>query len=166
MPNRFFAYLLLASAQASIAVNVVIGKYLIDEGMPTFLFLGTRFLISSVFLSFLMMFNSKVLTGYHPTGKLQSIDWWFLLAQAFTGGFLFNYFFYWGVEYTTATSAGIISSSLPAILAIFAYYFLGEKLSYRKILAIFLPCRGFWLFLWIIQIYEQLAGVHLAICSY
>jgi len=137
-----WAYLLLASAQASIAINVVIGKYLIDEEMPTFLFLGVRFLISSLCLSFLMLFRPGVTSLQHPSGKLHVIDWGFLLAQAFTGGFLFNYFFYWGIEYTTATSAGIISSTLPALVAIFAYLFLGEILNYRKIVAIFFAMLG------------------------
>lgn len=142
MQHRFIAYLLLASAQASIAINVVIGKYLIDNDMPTFVFLGVRFFISSLCLSFLMIFKPMVASRSHPSGKLQAMDWLFLFALALTGGFLFNYFFYWGIEYTTATSAGIISSSLPALLAIFAYWFLGERLQFRKILAILFAMLG------------------------
>lgn len=140
--QHYGAYLLLASAQASIAINVVIGKYLIENEMPTFLFLGVRFLISSIVLSFLMFFKRGVTSATHPTGKLHVIDWGFLLAQAFTGGFLFNYFFYWGIEYTTATSAGIISSTLPALLAIFACLFLGEFLNFRRIVAIVFAILG------------------------
>jgi drug/metabolite transporter (DMT)-like permease len=140
--QRLFAYLLLASAQAGVAINVVIGKYLIDNEMPMFLFLGARFLVSSVCLSVLMLFRPRIASLAHPTGKLHTMDWGFLLAQAFTGGFLFNYFFYWGIEYTTATSAGIISSSLPALLALFAYWFLGETLQFRKILAIVFAMLG------------------------
>lgn len=140
--QRLFAYSLLASAQAGVAINVVIGKYLIDNEMPMFLFLGVRFLVSSVCLSILMLFRPRIASLAHPTGKLHAIDWGFLLAQAFTGGFLFNYFFYWGIEFTTATSAGIISSSLPALLALFAYWFLGEALHFQKILAIVFAMLG------------------------
>ena len=125
-----------------IAANVVIGKFLIEYDMPTFMFLGFRFLVSSLCLSLLFLFNPKVISNSHPTSKLEFYDWRFLWAQAFTGGFLFNYLFFWGVEYTTAISAGIISSTLPAIIAIFAYLFLGEKINPRMWIAIFLATLG------------------------
>ena len=137
------AYLLLAFAQATIAINVVVGKIVIEHDMPIFLFLGIRFLLSSILLSAMMMIGKRtVLASTHPTGKLQKKDWLFLTGQAVTGGFLFNYLFFWGMESTTATSAGIISSTLPAFLAISAYIFLGEKFTTHKIVGILLAIAG------------------------
>lgn len=139
----WYAYALLAMAQAAIAVNVVVGKFVIEADMPIFLFLGIRFLISSVLLSVMLLVGrTRILALTHPTGKLEKRDWGFLLAQAMTGGFLFNYLFFWGMESTTATSAGIISSTLPAFLAVSAYFLLNEKLSRFKLLGIVLAILG------------------------
>lgn len=137
------AYLLLAFAQATIAVNVVVGKFVIEQEVPLFVFLCIRFLLSSLILTVMMFFEKmQILAPTHPTGKLEKKDWVFLLGQAVTGGFLFNYLFFWGIEFTTATSAGIISSTLPACLAFFAYLFLGEKFTIYKIAGILLAIVG------------------------
>jgi len=137
------AYLMLALAQAAIAVNVVVGKFVIEQEMPIFLFLGIRFLMSSILLTVMMpICKTTLLAPTHPTGKLDSKDWGYLLGQAVTGGFLFNYLFFWGIESTTATSAGIISSTLPAFLAICAYVLLGEKFTASKIMGIILAISG------------------------
>ncbi|HRE33013.1 MAG TPA: EamA family transporter, partial [Candidatus Berkiella sp.] len=113
---------LLALAQAAIAVNVIVGKFVIEAQMPIFLFLGIRFLISGIILSVLMLLGRiSLVSSRHPTKALEKKDWIFLLGQAMTGGFLFNYLFFRGIESTTATSAGIISSTLPAFLSIAAY---------------------------------------------
>lgn len=137
------AYILLALAQAAIALNVVVGKFVIEQEMPIFLFLGIRFLLSSLILTAMMFVGKmKLLTPTHPTGHLEKKDWIFLLGQAVTGGILFNYLFFWGIESTTATSAGIISSTLPAFLAVCAYVFLGEKFTTAKIFGILLAIAG------------------------
>ncbi len=139
----FSAYALLALAQAAIAVNVIVGKFVIEQQMPIFLFLGIRFLISSLLLSMMVLIGKmRVIAPTHPTHKLEKKDWVFLLGQAVTGGVLFNYLFFWGMESTTATSAGIISSTLPAFLAISAYVFLGEKFTFSKIAGIILAILG------------------------
>ncbi|MGE3320112.1 MAG: DMT family transporter [Candidatus Berkiella sp.] len=137
------AYFCLAMAQTAIAVNVVVGKFVIEQEMPIFLFLGIRFLISSVLLTIMVLIcKTSLIAPTHPTGRLDNKDWGYLLAQAVTGGFLFNYLFFWGIESTTATSAGIISSTLPAFLAVSAYVFLGEKFTTHKIMGIILAILG------------------------
>lgn len=141
--NVISAYLLLALAQAAIAINVVVGKFVIEQEMPIFLFLGIRFLLSSLILSVIMLIGKRqIIAATHPAGQLQKKDWLFLVGQAVTGGFLFNYLFFWGMESTTATSAGIISSTLPAFLAISAYVFLDEKFTTYKVLGIVLAIAG------------------------
>lgn len=137
------AYVCLALAQAAIAVNVVVGKFVIEQEMPIFMFLGVRFLLSSILLTIMLPISKTgLIAPTHPTGKLDKKDWGYLLGQAVTGGFLFNYLFFWGIESTTATSAGIISSTLPAFLAISAYVFLGEKFTIHKIIGIILAILG------------------------
>lgn len=139
-------YLNLAMAQSVIGVNAVIGKYLADK-VPLFIFIFSCFCIGSVIL--LLFFKCAKETILIPQdanspqdNKLTSKEWMWLIAQALTGGLLFNLLFFSGLSYTTASSAGIISSTLPAMIAICAWVFLKENLSLRKIAAILLAGGG------------------------
>lgn len=136
------ASLQLALAQVAIAVNVIVGKIVIDH-MPTHLFLCGRFFFSSIFLLIIFLLSrSKLVSSFHPTGRFGWRDFGFLTAQALTGGFLFNVLFFWGIDHTTATSAAIIGSTLPAFIAICAFLCLGEKLNTGKIIGILLAMAG------------------------
>ena len=122
-------YLNLALAQTIVGVNAVVGKYLSDE-VPLFLFVCGRFFIGSIIL--LLVFNlskETILTPLYANSldnKLSPKEWLWLTAQALTGGLLFNLLFFGGLCFTTASSAGIISSTLPAMIAICAWVFLKE----------------------------------------
>jgi drug/metabolite transporter (DMT)-like permease len=138
----FQASLQLALAQVAIGVNVIVGKLVIGV-MPTHLFLCIRFLMSSIFLFIIFSISgSKLISSFHPVGRFGFRDLGFLLAQALTAGFLFNVLFFWGIDYTTATSAAIIGSTLPAFIAICAFLCLGEKLGFNKIFGISLAMIG------------------------
>jgi drug/metabolite transporter (DMT)-like permease len=141
----WFGYLNLALAQTIVGVNAVIGKYLADK-VPLFIFICGRFLIGSVILLVLFKLSKEpLLTPEYangPNNKLTTKEWTWLTAQAVTGGLLFNLLFFGGLCFTTASSAGIISSTLPAMIAICAWIFLKESLSSRKILAIMLAVTG------------------------
>lgn len=122
-------YLLLALAQASFAVTVVSCKYLF-ESMPMFLVTGGRFLISTIML--FIIFKMRKGTFHapsHPEGRLTKKDWTLLILQGVLIAFLFNMLFAWGLQYASATSAGIISSTLPAIIALSAVWLLKERLN-------------------------------------
>ncbi len=140
--NQAAAYSFLILAQVAIGINVIIGKYIIEE-VPTFLFLEMRFLVSSLLLTLLHWGtrHSRKNVRHSPV-NLQVKDWAFLTAQAATGGFLFNFLFFWGIEYTSATAASIICSTLPAIIAVCAYWCLGEKLTKKNMLALLLAMLG------------------------
>ena len=132
----------LTIAQISIAVNLVIGKYLLTFLSP-FLVLGFRFAFSSLFLFVIVLLNGFQMVGpEHPTGRPVAKDWALLWGQALTAGFLFNFFFIYGVQMTTATTAGIIASILPAMIAIFSFWMLGERLTTHKQMAIALAMLG------------------------
>lgn len=55
-----------------------------------------------------------------------------LFLQAFFGVFLFSVFLLYGVKYTSATSAGIITSTVPAAIAVLSFFILGERSSVRQ----------------------------------
>ncbi len=137
-----FAYFALAMAQVSVAINTIVAKTLIPT-IPAFLMLAIRFSISGTILLLIMSYKRMpYLLPTHPSGKLETMDYCILLAQGLTAGVLFNLFFAYGVSQTTAISAGIISSVLPAMVAIFAYFLLKEKISVNMRWAIVIAMIG------------------------
>jgi drug/metabolite transporter (DMT)-like permease len=136
------AYGLLLIAQLSYSVNVVISKDAM-ELIPVYSLCGLRYGMSTfLFLIFCLMRRPPLMDSRHPEGKLTSSDYTCLLAQGLSGGFIFNILFYLGLKSTTATSAGIISASLPAFMALFAFLFLKEQITGKKQIAIFLSMAG------------------------
>lgn len=118
----------MALGQTAIAINVVSGKYLIEH-IPVHVYLCARYIVSCVFLyMFMVLLKTPFIEKNAQDRVLHRHDWLMLGLQAFTGGFLFNILFFWGMGSTSAISAGIISSALPAILAICAFFCLGEKI--------------------------------------
>ncbi|MEO8136775.1 MAG: DMT family transporter, partial [Betaproteobacteria bacterium] len=55
---------------------------------------------------------------------------------------LFSICMLYGVALTSASSAGIILSTMPAVVAVFSAMFLGERLSARAIVAVVLAVTG------------------------
>lgn len=140
-PSRLlFAYAALSVAQIALSANVVTSKFLIST-LPSSLFLAIRFGMSSVLLGgLLLLTHTPIKDPQHV--KLSAHDWFLGILQGLFAAFLFNVFFIWGLQYTTATASSIIGSTLPAIIAISAIFFLGERLSSNKILALLLAMLG------------------------
>lgn len=135
----FFA---LAFAQIAISINVVTSKYLLTS-MPMFLLLAGRFGVSTILLGIALKTSGTSLADpKHPQGKLNLNDWLLAILQGFFATFLFNFFFVWGLQLTTATAAGIVSSTLPAIIALCALWMLKERLGWTKIFALVLAMLG------------------------
>lgn len=114
--------------------NIGIGKLVISE-VPVFLFAALRFLIASIVLS----------PGMLRASFRQGLDketWRGLFLQSFFGCFLFSFFMLYGVTYTTATSAGIITSALPSLIALLAWLWLRERVNSRGLIAIVFAVLG------------------------
>ncbi len=135
-------YIALALAQAGISINVVTSKFLLDF-MPMFMLLVSRFFISSILLALMLkLTNTPIMDPKHPQGKLSKTDWSYAALSGFFAAFLFNVFFVWGLQNTTATAAGIVGSTLPAIIAVCAVWMLSESLNWPKILSLALAIIG------------------------
>lgn len=137
-------YFVLALAQVAISVNVVISKFLISGyDMSMFFLLTARFGISSLFLGlFMLVSRTSLRDPRHPQSALTQKDWFLGILSGFFAAFLFNLFFVWGLQYTTATASGIVASTLPAIVAISAVWFLNERLNSAKVSAVILAMIG------------------------
>lgn len=65
---------------------------------------------------------------------------WLLFLESFLGNFLFSLCMLWGVSMTSAVSAGVVMSTIPAVVAIMSWAFLGERIGLRTLAAI--ACAG------------------------
>ena len=101
-----FAYFCLALSMLLVGGNIAIGKLVLEE-LPVYLFALLRFLIASlVLLPGLAL--PRVRAGLDG-GACRG-----LFLQAFFGCFLFSLCMLHGVQLTSATSAGIITSATPS----------------------------------------------------
>lgn len=140
--QQLIAYLELTLAQAGIGMNIVIAKYLVSHQVPIFILLFLRFLFGSV-VSFALVKILKQSIWQNKYGQaLHAFDFRQIFWQAACGGFLFNMFMLAGLHYSNATIAGIISSTTPAVIAIFSALILGEILGTKKIISIALAIVG------------------------
>jgi drug/metabolite transporter (DMT)-like permease len=123
----------LAAAMLLIGTNVGLGKSVIVF-FPVLLFTFLRFGIAVVCL----------LPWLRPSRmrKLSRMEWLQIFLQAFFGTFLFTLFMLYGVKYTTALAAGVITSAIPASVAIVSWLLLRERLSRRTALSVALAIGG------------------------
>jgi drug/metabolite transporter (DMT)-like permease len=147
----------LALAQVMVGINIVTAKMLLSS-LPVLVILTIRFILASLVLLPLHWATParKVSIKAHFS-KLRSRDWRFIFAQALSAGILFNCLMLSGLSYTDANVAGIITSALPAIIAIMSWLILGEKISAQKALSVVFATLGL-----LIIAYDKLSGIGLA----
>jgi drug/metabolite transporter (DMT)-like permease len=128
---------LIVLSQLMAGINVTSSKYLVTE-MPLIFLLFARFVIGSVILFGFMISKGKHLQQVSEVKALSTKEWIMLIAQACCASILFNLLLLWGVQYTTASMAGIITSALPAMVTVLALFLLKQRLTRFKFL-----CVGF-----------------------
>lgn len=113
--------------------NVGIGKSIVGF-VPVPVFASLRFVIALAVLGPLLRI-----------GKMRRVkrgEWLNLFAQALFGTFGFTLLMLNGVARTSAVAAGVIASTIPAVVALFAWLFLGEKPGARALVSIALAMAG------------------------
>ncbi|WP_259782506.1 DMT family transporter [Aestuariispira ectoiniformans] len=120
-------YLSLAAAMALVGLNVPVSKAVVVY-IPVFLFAFLRCLFGFVVLAPVLVHRGE--------WRLDKASAKTLASQAFFGAFLFNVFILLGVERTSAVSAGIITSAIPAGAALLAVFLFGEKIRLREMAVI------------------------------
>ena len=127
------AYLFLAAGMSVVGAYVGFSKVIV-ETVPVFLLASIRFGIAAIAL----------LPWTFPRGGY-AIAWpqkKTLLGLSFFGNFLFSIFMLSGVARTSATAAGLIMSMIPAAVAVFSLFMLGERINGRATVAIALAVIG------------------------
>ena len=147
---------LLILAQTMVGINIVTSKLLLSS-IPIFFLLAIRFALATLILLPLHWLTSprKISVQEHFL-NMQRRDWIFVFAQALSAGILFNCLMLLGLNYTDANVAGIITSALPAIIAIMSWFMLGETISAKKSFCVCFATLGL-----IVIAYDKLSGVGL-----
>lgn len=140
--NSLLGLVLVVLAQIMVAINIVTSKSLLTS-IPSLTVLTVRFSLAALILFLLHLRspnNKHSLILYFS--QLKKKDWFYIAAQALTAGVLFNMLMLWGLQYTDANNAGIITSILPLIIALMSWFILGEKFSSRTFISILLVTLG------------------------
>ena len=143
-PHKWMAYFYLVVAQAMVGISIVCSKYLLAHTSATFLIFA-RFTIGTVLIFLLFLCSKPASRTAKPTKKLSelsTLDWFYLCAQGLSAGVLFNWFFLWGLQYSSASIAGIITSALPAIIAILGIFLLKQRVTVMKLACVFFAVLG------------------------
>jgi drug/metabolite transporter (DMT)-like permease len=133
-PSRLTAYLLLTASMTLVGSYVALSKPLV-AALPVFALAFLRFAIGGV----AMVPWTPRAAGEAP---LTAIEHQWLFLMSFFGNFLFSVCMLSGIQRTTATAAGVILATLPAVVAVLSRVFLREALAPRTLLAIALAVAG------------------------
>ncbi|WP_175764091.1 DMT family transporter [Burkholderia ambifaria] len=129
--NRYALFLILS--MLFVGSNVGIGKSIVVF-VPVAILATLRFVIAIAVLW--PMFSPVMMRA------VRRAEWLNLFLQAFFGTFMFTLLMLNGVQRTSAVAAGVITSTIPAIVALFAWLILREKPNGRALVSIALAIAG------------------------
>lgn len=127
------SYALLFASMAVVGSYVALSKPLV-AALPVFLLAWLRFGIGGL----AMLRQTLPQPGEH----ISRATWRALFLQSFFGNFLFSICMLYGVSKTSATAAGVILATLPAMVALQSRVILGERLAPRNLAAVLLAVAG------------------------
>lgn len=140
---HFVSLLFLILAQIMVSSNIVGSKYLISYFTPG-LILAVRYIPAAaiLFICYLLFEHKKTPKDFIKIEDITKTQWIFMLAQGLCAGILFNFLLYIGMQYTSASMGGIITSALPAIIVLLSFIIFKEKITRKNILCILLTVTG------------------------
>ncbi|SCM70248.1 conserved membrane hypothetical protein [uncultured Desulfovibrio sp.] len=121
MDRQMEAYCYLAMAMIIAGSAVVAGKIIVSD-IPIFLGAELGIAFSLPFLLFPALRRRKA--PWPSDRKTHMI----LFGQGLCGVVLYRVFMFWGLQHTSATTAGLIGSTAPVLIAFLAVLLLREKL--------------------------------------
>src|SRR5450830_576038 len=127
-PNRLLAYVCLALSMSMVGAYVALTKPL-ALALPVFLLAWLRFGIGAV----AMLRWLKKPAEEAPLAPRMKL---LVFLESFLGNFLFSICMITGVSMTSAVSAGVIMSVIPAVVALLSWIFLRERIGVRVWLAV------------------------------
>ena len=132
----FNGLICLMFAQAMVGLNIVASKSILSY-VPFLLLLTIRFSLSTILLLPMHWCSADRKISIKNHFKLLTRqDWIFLFGQAICAGIFFNFLMMCGLKNTDANVAGIITSALPALIALLSWRLLGDKFSTKTFVCI------------------------------
>ncbi len=139
--NYFVGVFEIAIANFFVGMNIILNKFLVGKA-PLLLLLELRYFFGVLILLGASFFIKNKFSFYLNKETFTSKDWLIYILMALSGGVLFNFIYMCGMYKTTATSVGIIGSSIPTIIAIFSFIFLKQPLKRVHLFSIVLVVVG------------------------
>src|SRR3954468_21659472 len=136
MTPRLLAALSLVAAMALTGSNVAFGKAIV-AAVPVYIFVLFRFVVASLALA--------PMVRREPGPKLMQMtlaEWRDVVLMALLGMVGFTVLMLEGLKRTAAADAGIITATLPAVVAALGVLFVGDRLSRMQALAVGLSVAG------------------------
>ncbi len=128
-------YLLLVLCVLFWSANFVIGRFVAGEIEPIELAFFRWFGVFLMTLPFLVLHVKKLWSTFKAHFGI-------LLVLSFLGIASFNTLLYVGLQYTTATNALLINSSIPILILFFSFAILKKKITPLQVLGIVLSTLG------------------------
>jgi drug/metabolite transporter (DMT)-like permease len=125
---------------------MLVGSYVglskpLTVAIPVFILATLRFAMAAVMM----------LPWTFPWQSLPRSVWSTLFVQSLFGNFLFSICMLYGVAFSSAVAAGVIMSTLPAVVALLSRIVLKEQLSRQTMLAIGISILGILILQWASQ---------------
>jgi drug/metabolite transporter (DMT)-like permease len=136
--QRAAAYGSLGLSMALVGSYVALSKPLLAV-FPVFLLAWLRFGIGAIAMG---RWLRKPADEPPITPRTRAL----LFLESFLGNFLFSVCMLFGVSMTTAVAAGVVMSSIPAVVAVLSWLFLRERISQRTAAGIACAALGIGLF--------------------
>lgn len=123
LPGRATAYACLALSMSLVGCYVALSRPL-AAAMPVFLLAWLRFGIGGIAM---LRWLRKPATEPRLAGRTRML----IFLESFLGNFLFTLCMVYGVSLSSAVSAGVIMSAIPAMVALMSWLFLKERIDLR-----------------------------------
>ena len=121
--NRIVAYAFLALSMSLVGSYVALSKPLV-AALPVFLLAWLRFGIGGAAM---LHWLKKPPSEVPMTSQTKRL----LFLESFLGNFLFSICMLFGVSMTGAVTAGVVMATIPAVVALMSWAFLGERIGLR-----------------------------------
>lgn len=132
---------LMAVIAAAISGGSIVANKAFVAGIDAALFTSVRSLVIGLAFLALMFYSS----GFSTAGlrkQFAAAKWRYLLPIAIVGGAAAFLLFFSGLQLTTAGRAAFIQKTLPIYVAVFAYWFLKEKITMKQTYALIIMLLG------------------------
>lgn len=133
--GRGKAFFYLTLAMVIVGSSVVFGKIIIVH-FPVFLVSELRFLIASLLIAPVFFYRKN------RDKVIDKKDWFILICMAFCGQVVFTVGMLVGLRYTSAVTAGALTSTTPVFMTLIAFFVLKERLGTWQILGVCIASIG------------------------